>query len=209
MTLDGETVHLTMMEFIDRFTPTVRACIARHVPRSLGDVDDLTQEIWAQFIEGKQGRSYFDIYEPSKSSPKTFMWEFTRLRCLQFLSRTQRTPTAHAYSIQSQDSEVFEVGVVDPETTHELGVDDYERIEFADLVRRATEAVHKTTRRGRRDLPWVWYNIQRGFRQDEIAEIMGLSEGTISICMDRIRQIPEVQELRRWAADTGLLIHRG
>ncbi len=36
---------------------------------------------------------------------------------------------------------------------------------------------------------------------------MQLSEGTISICMDIIRQIPEVQELRTWGVENGLLNH--
>lgn len=205
--LDGEQVVVDLNGFIDRMTPTVRACIHKHVPRKLGDPEDLTQEIWRQFIEGKHGRSYWVIYDPTKSSPKTFMWEFTRLRCLQFLSRTQRTPTAYAYSIQNQEGEEFQVGIVDPETTPELGVDDAGRIEFADLVARATTAVHAAPKRGRRDLPWVWYLLQRGYRQDEIAAFMELSEGTISICMERIREIPAVQELRSWASDSGLLVN--
>lgn len=185
----------------------VRSVITKMVPPKLGLPDDLSQEIWTQFLEGKNGVSYIEIFDPSRSSPTTFMWEFTRLRCLQFLSRTRRTPTAQAFSIQTQDSEEFVRGIIDPETTMILAFDEYSTIEYADLVERAKGAVHRHRIRGKRDLRWVWYLLTRGFRQDEIAKEMGLSEGTISICMDLIRQIPEVQELGKWAAENGLLTY--
>lgn len=182
----------------------VRAVIRKFIPPDLGSADDLSQEIWTQFLEGTNGRSYVDIFDPEKGSPTTFIWEFTRTRCLQFLSRSNRTPTARAFSIQSQ-GEDFQIGIVDPDTTRELSYDEYERIEFEDLLARATKAVHRHRIRGRRDLRWVWYLLQRGYRQDQIAKEMELSEGTISICMDLIRQIPEVQELRAWAEEHGMV----
>lgn len=197
----------TFAEFYQELDPTVRAVIRKFIPSNLGDPDDLSQEVWRQFYEGHGGVSYLELYDPKKSSPKTFMWEFTKKRCLQFLSRSNRTPTAKAYSIQSQPSERFVVGIVDPETTEELSFNELEAIEWADLVSRAEQAVHAQKQRGRRDLSWVWTLIREGFRQDEIAREMGLSEGTISICVQLIREVPEVQELRNWAVEKGLL-HR-
>jgi RNA polymerase sigma factor (sigma-70 family) len=200
---------ISFQQFYEEHDLTVRAVIKKYVPRSLGDPDDLSQEVWRQFFEGKNGVSYMQIYNPDTSSPKTFMWEFTKRRCLQFLSRSNRTPTAKAYSIQSQASEFFVVGIVDPETTKELSFNEQDRIEYEDLVRRAEEAVHAQPIRGRRDLRWVWRLLREGFRQDQIASEMKLSEGTISICVDLIRQIPEVQALREWATEQGLLHRTG
>jgi len=195
----------TFEELHSQYDYIVRAVIGRFIPRELGDVDDLAQEIWTQFLEGKDGKSYLEIYDPSRSAPTTFLWEFTRTRCLQFLSRSERTPTARAFSIQLQDSEEFRYGIVDPETTAQLGYDEYSSIEFADLLERAKLAIHRHRVRGKRDLRWVWKLLLCGYRQDQIAKEMELSEGTISICMDLIRQIPEVQELRAWAVEHGVL----
>ncbi len=125
---------MTLAEFQSKYEHIVRAVISRYIPRSLGDVDDLASEIWLQFMEGKEGVSYLKIYNPAESAGTTFMWEFTRRRCLQYLSRSTRTPTAYAYSIQNQEADTFTVGVVDPETTYELSVDDSHSIEFADIV---------------------------------------------------------------------------
>jgi RNA polymerase sigma factor (sigma-70 family) len=197
--------RLSFTEFYTKYDYIVIAVIRRYIPRELGDPEDLSQEIWRQFIEGKEGKSYLQIFDPAVASPTTFMWEFTRTRCLQFLSRSERTPTAKAYSIQNQDREQFQVGIVDPETTHELGFDEFRQVEFTDLLRRAEAAIRQQKIRGRRDLRWVWYLVTKGYRQDQIAQEMGLSEGTISICMDKIREIPEVQELRSWGAENGLL----
>lgn len=198
--------NMTFTEFMTKYDYIVRAVVGKFIPPSLGDVDDLSQEIWAQFYEGKDGRSYMEIFDPNRASPTTFMWEFTRTRCLQFLSRSQRTPTANAFSIQSQPDDQFVVGFVDPETTKELGFDEIDNIEFQDLLRRATTAVRAQKQRGRRDLAWVWFLVEKGYRQDQIAEEMKLSEGTISICMDLIRDISEVQELKKWGVEKGLLV---
>jgi len=191
--------------WIENYDHIVRAVISRYVKRELGDINDLSQEIWTQFMEGKDGRPYNEIYDPTKGAVTTFMWEFTRVRCLQFLSRSTRTPTQMAYSIQTQATEDFQIGIVDPETTAQLGFDEHRTIEYNDLVERAQKAVFRQPVRGRRDLRWVWYHIVRGYRQDQIAHEMRLSEGTISICMNMIREIPEVQELRIWARENGLL----
>jgi RNA polymerase sigma factor (sigma-70 family) len=189
------------------YDPTVRAVIRKFIPRHIDDPDDLSQEMWAQFIRGQLvdgvQRSYWEIYNPRMASPKTFMWEFTRRRCLQRLSRSERTPTDNAYSIQNQPGEDFVVGIVDPETTAALGHDPGPAIEFQDLYRRAEQAIRSQPQRGRRDLKWVWALVTRGYRQDQIAAEMQLSEGTISICMDLIRQIPEVQQLREFGAERG------
>jgi len=192
-------------EFYGKYDYIVRAVITKYVPPQLGTVDDLSQEIWTQFLEGKDGVSYAEIYDPTRGGPTTFMWEFTRRRCLQFLSRSNRTPTARAFSIQPQADEGFVRGLVDPETTLQLSFDEYKNIEWEDLLSRAKRAVHRHPIRGRRDLRWVWTLVHNGYRQDEIAKEMGLSEGTISICMDLLRQVPEVQELRKWAEENGLL----
>lgn len=202
---DGQLHEITLAEFIQKYDYIIRSVIRRLVPRDLGDPDDLSQQIWTEFIAGKEGRSYFEIYDPSLGAPTTFLFEFARLRCMQFLSRSNRTPTARAYSIQSQPEEGFIPGVIDPETHPALGFDEFESIEYEDLVKRATAAIHRHRQRGRRDLRWVWYLVRRGYQQDQIAREMGLSEGTISICMDLIRQIPEVQELRTWGFESGLL----
>lgn len=196
---------MTFTEFYTNYDPTVRAVIRKFIPRDLGDPDDLSQEIWSQFYKGQNGVSYLKIYDPQYSSPKTFMWEFTRRRCLQFLSRSQRTPTDRAFSIQNQPGEDFIIGIVDPETTKELGFDEFRNVEFSDLYRRAEKAVREAPQRGKRDLKWVWTLVTKGYRQDQIAAEMGLSEGTISICMDKIREIPEVQELRSWGSEQGIL----
>lgn len=201
----SDSPKITFEEVYEKYDHTVRAVIVRHIPPELGSVDDLSQEIWTQFLEGKDGRPYTEIYDPTKGAFSTFIWEFTRTRCMQFLSRSKRTPTARAYSIQSQPNEEFQKGIVDPETTEELGFNEYEHIEFNDLLRQAELAVHRHRIRGRRDLRWVWYLVKRGFRQDQIAKEMELSEGTISICMDLIRDIPEVQELKKWAVEKGIL----
>lgn len=198
---------LTFEDVYPQYDYIVRKVIRNLIPPSLGNEDDLSQEVWTQWLTGQNGRPYHEIYDPSKGAITTFLWEFTRTRCMQFLSRQTRTPTANAYSIQAQDSEQFQIGIVDPETTQELSFNEYAQIEFDDLLGHATAAVHRQKQRGKRDLRWVWFLIRKGYRQDQIAEEMGLSEGTISICMDLIREIPEVRELRQWAAETGLLEH--
>jgi DNA-directed RNA polymerase specialized sigma24 family protein len=195
----------------------VRHQIKRLVPQSLGDnEDDLSSKIWLDFVTGQpdpltgQMRSYLEIFDPRMGSFSTFIFEFARVRCMQFLSRTERTPTAKAYSIQSQPDDQFVIGVVDPETSSDISLhmDEYTVIEFSDLEKRATLAIHRAKQRGKRDLRWVWHLLRHGYRQDQIAEEMGLSEGTISICMDLIRDFPEVKELRAWAAEHGILSHR-
>ncbi len=52
---------LTITEFMDAYHHIVRAVIVRYVPRALGDSEDLAQEIWTQFIQGKEGVSYLEI----------------------------------------------------------------------------------------------------------------------------------------------------
>jgi len=212
-TVTPDIVPRTVTEWIENYDYLVRAVVTRMIKHNIGTVDDLSQEIWTQFIRGRidpqTGRriSYAEIFDPSKGAPTTFLWEFTRVRCHQYISKMSRTPTAYAVSIQTQADDNFQIGIVDPETTTELSFDEFREIEFQDLLQRATKAVHRHRIRGRRDLRWVWYLIIRGFRQDQIAKEMGLSEGTISICMDLIRDIPEVQELKKWGVEQGLLVN--
>ncbi len=49
--------RMTLPEFIEAYDYIVRAVVSRHIPRKLGDPEDLSQEIWTQFVEGKGGRS--------------------------------------------------------------------------------------------------------------------------------------------------------
>jgi RNA polymerase sigma factor (sigma-70 family) len=205
------TQNPTFDEWYRRHDPLVRRVIHKLVPRYLGDPDDLSQEIWSQFCRGQVDpetgcrRSYLDIYDPTKAAETTYMWEFARLRCLQHLSRADRTPTARALSIQSQPSEEFILGIVDPEATPELGFDERVSIELRDLIDRAHAAVRAVPQRGKRDLRYVWALISRGYNQEQIAKEMNLSEGTISICMSRIREIPEVAELANYGREIGIV----
>ena len=172
----------------------------KHIPHSLGAEEDVTQDVWCYFIQG----DYLNRYNPEMAAPTTYLWEFTRLRCLHYLASLPRTPTANALSIRTTND--GETGIVDPDISGELSYDTDAVLELRDLLYRAEVAVRDEPICGQRDLRKVWrLLVKRGYSRDQAAREMSVSAGTICTCVSLLRKIPAVIELKLWATDNGVL----
>lgn len=77
-------------DFYMEYYPYLRKLVVSFGFRSREDTEDYVQELFEEFYQGKEGRSYFQIYNKDLSQFKTFLTNFTVLRLLNRISKRKR-----------------------------------------------------------------------------------------------------------------------
>jgi DNA-directed RNA polymerase specialized sigma24 family protein len=149
------------------------------------DIPDAAQDIWAAFVAG----DYADIYTPSKGGELNFLVHFVERRCRSM----RRKQEAARRSLHITDDSLVGAHEVSADSASLSSMDD---VDLKLMVSSARDALYQLPIQGARDLGRLFDLLRVGFRQSEIAEVWGVSEGTVVNAMKELRRVPEVVALR-------------
>jgi DNA-directed RNA polymerase specialized sigma24 family protein len=146
------------------------------------DTEGATQEVWAAFWERRAHLSY----DPSRSKETTFLWNIAAPRMLGWREKELRVLCRSISQNTPEDNRTH------PTTNMVKDID-----VFPMMVNSILRSLAELPQRGSRDLVQVFILIAHGFRQCEIADMLGCSKSTVTAAVRDLQQVPAVVELYR------------
>ena len=180
-----------MSEFVQVWSPRVRATLRKFGIREDSLLDDLEQDVYFRMIDKKT----LEVYDPDKGSFVTHIYQVIRTIALNYHRAKLHDPVSkseHLMMYGQGDEEFLHPEVAKILVTDQPNatvVDEFLEKLYTELAR--VPAWKTSSRNGStiKSLTMVCQLLHQGFKPREIASIFRVGPSSVSVWMDRIRKI--------------------